>query len=355
MLSALRKLTHGPLLTLFLFTTASPSAWSDNCNAMRYNCLETFYKNQAIKANNSANAVRSNSSSSSNSSGSNDGLSSALAHSFAGLKARQDAEIAAGDARAKAWDEASRKAFVPFSGEDIADSRRKVLIIGANDGRASRQNQLGVALLNGELGFSVDADKGIYWLRKAAAQGDVHAARNLVEIVMEGQYGIKPDYVYGLQLFEVLVAASGMPEGEQAAMMMNQTIDIFKKDERFFASLAEAALKANALNVPEAPQVLYKLTMVSSPAPTPVDTKLKTLFESPLKDPYLVAASAFAMSNGFFGIPKDKKRGKEILQAQANLGHQAAIDILKVTDCFSKAKTPADQTACEPTVRPFYF
>ena len=343
------------MLVAIIASIAPHDARADNCNAARYNCLETFYKNQAIKAYNSANAVRPNASGPSASGGSYDGISGALANSFAGLKARQDADIAAGDARMRAWAEASRKAFVPFSAADISDTKRSILIIGANDGRASRQNQLAVALLNGELGFNVDVDKGLYWLRKAAAQGDVNATRSLAEILINGEYGLKPDYLQGLLLFEVLVSASGMPASEQASLLMDQTVDIFKIDDGFYSQLVEAALKAHALNVPEAPQVLYKLTMVSSAAPTSVDAKLKALLDSPSKDQYLVAAGAFALSNGFFGLERNKKRGKEILQSEADLGHQAAIDILRLSDCYAKAKTPQEQSACEPLGRPFYF
>ena len=138
-------------------------------------------------------------------------------------------------------------------------------------------------------------------------------------------------------------------------MLMDQTMDIFKKDDSFYAQVAEVALKAYALKVPEASQVLYKLTMVASTAPTPADSKLKALFESTPNDQYLIAASAFAMSNGFFGMRKDKKRGKEIMQAEADLGHQAAINILKMGECLSKAETSAEQSTCEPTVQPFYL
>lgn len=341
---------------IVLLCALGTNAWADNCNAARYNCLETFYKNQAIKAYNSANAVRPNTTSGSSSGGgSYDGISSALANSFASLQARQDAEYAAGAARTRAREEASRKAFVPFSAADIADTKRSVLIIGARDGRASRQNQLAVALLNGELGFSVDVERGLYWLRKAAAQGDINATRSLAEILINGEYGVKPDYAEGLLLYEALVTASGMPAHQQASLLMDQTIDIFKMDDSFYPQLAEVALKANALNVPEAPQVIYKLTMVSSKTPTAVDGKLKALLDSPSKNQYLVAAAAFAMSNGYFGIERDKKRGKEILQAQADAGQQAAIDILKIGDCYAKAKTPQEQSVCEPLAKPFYF
>lgn len=284
-----------------------------------------------------------------------DEQSANLAAGIASLKAAQDAEVAAGDARMKAFDDEARRNFRPFSEADLADSRRNILIAGANDGRALRQTQLGMALLEGYEGFQVDVEKGMYWLHKAAAQGQVNAVKNLAETYIKGEYGIKPDYIYGFQLYQVLIDSSGMPEGEQASMLMKQAIDIFRMDDSFYAQLAETALKANTLGVPEAPQVIYKLTMVSSPSPTPVDAKLKVLLEAPSNNPYLIAANAFAITNGYFGIAQDKKRGKEILQAEAEAGHQPSKDILKIKECFAAAKTPEDKNACEPLASPFYL
>lgn len=337
-------------------TLSTTNVWADNfCNSERYNCVETFYRNRAIEAGRNANAV-SSSSTSSSTSGADAALSAALAKGIASLKASQDVEVAAGDVRMKAFDEAAKRAFVPFSEADIADSRRNILIVGANDGRALRQNQLGIVLLNGYEGFQVNVEKGLFWLHKAAAQGDVNAVKTLAEIFTEGLYGVKPDYIYGFQLYETLVSSSGMPEVEQAALLMNQAIDIFKKDEEsFYPKLAETALIANTLGVPAAPQVIYKLTMVSSSSPTSVDSKFKAVLETPSSNPYLIAANAVAMSRGSFGIAKDKTRGKEILKAEAELGHQPSIDILKIRDCFDAAKTPEDKKVCEPLASPFYL
>jgi hypothetical protein len=336
-----------------------PRAWADNCNNNRYHCLESFYRNQAVDANRRANAVStpsSRSSNSSNSGGSYDGLSSALANSFAGLKARQDAAFAAGAARTRAWEESeSRKKIVRFTDEELADINRNILIIGANDGRAQRQNQLGVALLEGLKGFRVDVEKGVFWLRKAAAQGDVNAMENLTEIFTEGKFGIKPDYLYGFQLYELLVSSSGMPEVERASMLMNQAIYIFKMDDSFYPQLVDVALKANGLGVQEAAKIIYKLTMVSSLTPTPVDANLKSFFEAPSKDPYIIAANGFAIGAGYFGISQDRKRGKEILQAEANSGHQPSIDILKIRDCMATKKTAEEKKECEPLYKPFFM
>ncbi|MEQ1527045.1 MAG: hypothetical protein ABL911_09905 [Gallionella sp.] len=285
-----------------------------------------------------------------------DEQSANLAAGIASLKVAQDAEIAAGDARMKAFDDEARRNFRPFSEADLADSRRNILIAGANDGRALRQTQLGMALLEGYEGFQVDVAKGIYWLHKAAAQGQVDAVKNLAETYIKGEYGIKPDYIYGFQLYKTLVRSRGMPGVEQAALLMDQAIDIFKRDEEiFYSQLAETALEANALGVPAAPQVIYKLTMVSSSSPTPIDSKFKATLETPSNNPYLIAASAYAITNGYFGIAKDKQRGKEMLQAEADAGHQPSIDILKIRGCFAAAKTPEDKNACEPLASPFYL
>jgi hypothetical protein len=272
---------------------------------------------------------------------------------FADLKSYQEDEVAAGDARMKAFDEAARRAFVPFSDADIANARRNILIVGANDGRASRQTQLGIALLSGDEGFRVDVEKGIYWLRKAAAQGDVSAIKKLALIYLKGGYGIKPDYFYGFQLYEVLIGASGMPESEQASVLMNQAIAIFSHEDGFYPLLVDSALKANTLGVPAAPQVIYKLTVVSLPLPTPMNTKLRAVLEAPSGNPYLIAANAVAISRGAFGIAKDIIRSENMLKAEANLGHQPAIDILNIRACFAEAKTPEAKKGCEPLEIPF--
>jgi TPR repeat protein len=283
-----------------------------------------------------------------------DGVSSALANSF---KSWEDSKNAAWDeshARYLAWEkEELSKPRTFFSEAAIANDRRKVLIFGAEDGRALRQNQLGVALLNGELGFKANAEKGMFWLHKAAKQGDHDALRNLASILISGNYGVKPEPEVGLQLYELYMSASGLSASDQASFLLNKAVEIYKKDDRFYPQLIEAAFKANALGVAHAPQVIYKLSVVSEPSPT--DLKLKTLLETPSSNPYLVFTSAYATAKGIFGMTKDKVKGREIIQAEAALGHQPAIDYLQLMKCFSEAKTPEDKQACAPLANPFFL
>ncbi|NOU01371.1 MAG: sel1 repeat family protein [Gallionella sp.] len=288
------------------------------------------------------------------SSSSYDGVSSALANSF---KSWEDSKNAAWDvshARYLAWEkEELSKPRTFFSEADIANDRRNVLIFGAEDGRAMRQNQLGLSLLNGTNGFQVDVGKGMYWLRKAATQGDHHALRNLANILIAGDYGVKPEPEVGLQLYELYMSASGLSASDQASFLLNKAVEIYKKDDRFYPQLIEAAFKANTLGVAHAPQVIYKLSVVSEPSTT--DLKLKTLLETPSSNLYLVAASAYATEKGIFGMTKDKVKGREIIQAEAALGHQPAIDYLQLIKCLNETKTLEDRQACEPLVHPFFL
>jgi TPR repeat protein len=283
-----------------------------------------------------------------------DGVSSALANSF---KSWEDSKNAAWDeshARYLAWEkEELSKPVTRFSEADIANDRRNVLIFGAEDGRAMRQNQLGLALLNGTYGFQVDVGKGMYWLRKAATQGDHHALRNLADILIAGDYDVKPEPIVGLQLYELYISASGLSASDQASFLLNKAVEIYKKDDGFYPQLIEAAFKANALGVAHAPQVIYKLSVVSEPSPT--DLKLKTLLETPSSNPYLVATSAYATARGVFGMTKDKVKGREIIKTEAALGHQPAIDYLQLINCFSEAKIAEDKQACASEANPFFL
>jgi hypothetical protein len=67
----------------------------------------------------------------------------------------------------------------------------------------------------------------------------------------------------------------------------------------------------------------------------------------------LIAANAVAISRGAFGIAKDIVRSENILKAEANLGHQPAIDILNIRACFAAAKTSEAKKGCEPLEIPF--
>ncbi len=330
---------------------SAPVAWACNtaaeCNAQgQFNRATALYLRSTYPSNSS--------STSSGQGTSGSALSSALANSFSSWEARRNAESDALLARERALDrEALRKPIVRFSQVDIDRDRRDVLIYGAQDGRALRQNQLGVVLLTGQLGFEPDPQKGLYWLRKAASQGDHNALINLAEILTQGQHGVPADPASGLQMYALFIGSSGLNPADQAAFLLNKTIEVFKRDDRFYPQLIAATLKAHAWGVAHAPQVLYKLILVSPPSFT--DPELKALLSAPGSDPYLQATRAFATATGRFGMAKDKAQGRAILKTEVDLGHQPAIDLQLLMQCLQEPERVGKQQDCAALANPFYL
>jgi TPR repeat protein len=288
------------------------------------------------------------------SSGSGSALSSALANSFQRWEASRNAESDAVEARYRALDrEARNKPVARFSEADIANDRRNVLIFGAEEGRALRQNQLGVALLSGGMGFVADPQKGLYWLRKAAAQGDHDALSNLAEVLTDGEYGVAADPVTGMQMHALFIGSSGLSPTDQTAYLLNKWIGVFKRNDRYYPQLIDAALKAHGQGVAHASQVIYKLILVAPPSPA--DARIQALLSTPNGDPYLLATRAFATAAGLLGVAKDPAQGLALLKAEVDLGHQPAIDVQLLLQCLQNAQTTDQRKACEPLVTPFYL
>jgi TPR repeat protein len=270
------------------------------------------------------------------------GVSNALANSFKQWEDSKKAEQRAADERER---EADRKAVnIRFGADDIKNDQRRVLIIGAEDGRASRQNQLGVAFLNGELGFSSDKQKGMYWLRKAAAQGEPNALVNLADILINGDYGVTPDPLTGLQLYSLLIAQGGSSRADQAAFTMNKAYEIYDKYPDFYPHALEAALNAQAVGAPRAEPVIFHYVVDFSV--TPHDARLRALLESPGAAADIRAAHGVATVMGTFGITRDAKRGQAMLQQSADEGHEGAKRFLALITCLRSAKSPAEQGKC---------
>ncbi len=345
--TAIRTLCAGGLV----WALGLPAAWA--CNTVP-ECNVKGQFNRAIALDLQRSYPRTGSSPGTLGSGSGSALSSALANSFQRWEASRNAESDAVQARYRALDrEASQKPVVRFTEADIANDRRNVLIFGAEEGRALRQNQLGVALLTGELGFEANPQKAMYWLRKAAAQGDHNALSNLADILTSGEYGVPADPVSGLQMHALFIASSGLSPAEQASFLMNKSIEVFKKDDRYYPHLMAASLKAQALGVAHAPQVIYKLSLVAPPSTA--DAPLKALLSAPTNDPYLRATLAFATAVGRFGVTKDRAQGLALLQAEVAAGQQPAVDFQLLLQCLQAAQKTGDQQACEPLMQPFYL
>jgi TPR repeat protein len=270
------------------------------------------------------------------------GVSDALAKSFKQWEDSKKAEQRAADERER---EADRKAVnVRFSADDIKNDQRRILIIGAEDGRATRQNQLGVALLNGELGFTADKQRGIYWLRKAAAQGEPNALVNLADILINGEYGVTPDPLTGLQLYTLLMGQGGSSRADQAAFIMNKAYEIYDKTPGFYPHALEAALNAQAVGAPRSGAVIFHYVVDFSA--TPHDDRVRALLESPGAPADIQAARGVATLTGTFGFTRDVKRGQALLQQSADEGHDGAKRFLALLTCLRAAKSPADQGKC---------
>ncbi len=315
----------------------APAAMACNTPA-ECNVKGQFHRAQAMELSRSMTVIREPS----RSYDANSGVSGALANSFKQWEDSKKAEQRAADDRER---EADRKAVnVRFSADDIKNDQRRILIIGAEDGRATRQNQLGVALLNGELGFSADKQKGIYWLRKAATQGEPNALVNLADILINGDYGVKPDPLTGLQLYTLLIAQGGSSRPDQAAFIMNKAYEIYEKYPDFYPHALEAALNAQAVGAPRAEPVIFHYVVDVSA--TPHDARLRTLLESPGATVDIQAARGVATLMGTFGITRDPKRGQAMLQQSADDGHEGAKRFLALLMCLRAAKSPADQGKC---------
>jgi TPR repeat protein len=297
-----------------------------------------FHRAQAMELARSMDVIRAPSRSYDASSG----VSDALAHSFKQWEDSKKAEQRAADQRER---EADRKAVnIRFSSDDIKNDQRRVLIIGAEDGRATRQNQLGVALLNGELGFSSDRQKGMYWLRKAAAQGEPNALVNLADILINGDYGLPPDPLTGLQLYTLLISQGGSSRADQAAFTMNKAYEIYDKYPDFYPHALEAALNAQAVGAPRAEPVIFHYVVDFSA--TPHDARLRALLESPGAATDIRAAHGVATVMGAFGITRDATRGQAMLQQSAEEGHEGAKRFLALITCLRSATSPAEQGKC---------
>jgi TPR repeat protein len=323
--------------TICFLLAAAPVALACNTPA-ECNVKGQFHRAQALELSRSMTSVRE----SSRSYDASGGVSGALAQSFKQWEDSKKAEQNAADARER---EADRKAVnVRFSADDIKNDQRRVLIIGAEDGRATRQNQLGVALLNGELGFSTDKQRGMYWLRKAAAQGNPDALVNLADILINGDYGVTPDPLTGLQLYTLLIGQGGSTRADQAAFTMNKAYDIYDKYPEFYPHALDAALNAQATGAPGAGPIIFHYVVDFSV--TPHDARLRSLLESPDAGVDIRAARAVATRLGVFGIRRDVDQGQAMLQTSAAEGHEGARRFLALLTCLHSAKSPDEQKKC---------
>ncbi|MEY2690104.1 MAG: hypothetical protein RL375_4304 [Pseudomonadota bacterium] len=316
---------------------AAPTATACNTPA-ECNVKGQFHRAQAMELSRSMTVIREPS----RSYDANSGVSGALANSFKQWENSKKAEQRAADERER---EADRKAVnIRFSADDIKNDQRRILIIGAEDGRATRQNQLGVALLNGELGFTADKQRGIYWLRKAAAQGEPNALVNLADILINGDYGVTPDPLTGLQLYTLLMAQGGSSRADQAAFIMNKAYEIYGTTPDFYPHALEAALNAQAVDAPRSGAVIFHYVVDFNV--TPHDDRVRALLESADAPADIQAARGVATVTGTFGLKRDVKRGQAMLQQSADAGHVGAKRFLALITCLRAAKSPADQGKC---------
>lgn len=321
------------VITIFFGALCIPIAHACNTAA---DCRVEGQFNRAM----SMDLQRSYSTTPSNSSGnsSSNALSTALANSFKQWEASKNAESKAADARYNAWAEAARKRPITrFTDTEIANAERNILIFGAEEGRAKRQNQLGLALLEGSSGFTVDTEQGLHWLKKAAEQGDHNALMNLAIILTEGSYGIKSDPMLGLKMFELYINASKLSDIEKATFLMDKSVEIYKADDTFLPQAMNAALNAYSLGVDYAPSVIFKLVLVNPPT----NPKLKEVLDNS-RNPFIVAAKGLAITHGLAGFTQDKSKGQEIIQAEAALNRQPSIDYVNFLNCSKKYEKPEE-------------
>lgn len=243
----------------------------------------------------------------------------------------------------------------------------RLYIRAAEAGYAPAQNFAGYRLISG-IGLPADTLRGIYWLEKAALQGDPRACNNLGSLLAAGEI-VEQDYAkaaYWLQK----AAAEGVPTAQASLADLYKgglgverdtlrAVELY--DAAIAGGLADAGLKLQAMmypqwrQLPPAEAVALGRRYYSGVAPFVGVTLFEIAAEGDNPSPDALALLADAYSRAL-GVDYDYNRSLSLYLQAARLGNGPAQFVIgELLQMFPDALEDFSPAPTDDERNPYYW